>query len=95
MLVRALCAEIDPLEAIGTFETEYELHLHELKRHRIVHPFAPYVDARFMAECRARGLTVNVWTWRDTEAELTRLLALDVDGIITGDPALTLRLLGR
>ncbi|WP_313404835.1 ATPase, T2SS/T4P/T4SS family [Aeromicrobium sp.] len=39
-LARALCAEIDPLEAIGTFETEYELHLHELPdRHRIVHPW--------------------------------------------------------
>jgi pilus assembly protein CpaF len=39
-LVRALCAEIDALEAIGTFETEYELHLHELRdRHRIVHPW--------------------------------------------------------
>lgn len=39
-LVRALCAAIDPLEAIGTFETEYELHLHELRdRHRIVHPW--------------------------------------------------------
>ncbi len=36
-LVRALCAEIDPSEAIGTFESEYELHLHELNRHRIVH----------------------------------------------------------
>jgi Flp pilus assembly CpaF family ATPase len=36
-MVRALCAEIDELEAIGTFETEYELHLHELSRHRIVH----------------------------------------------------------
>jgi pilus assembly protein CpaF len=36
-LVRALCAEIDPVEAIGTFETEYELHLHELDRHEIVH----------------------------------------------------------
>lgn len=37
-LVRALCAEIDPWEALGTFETEYELHLHELTdRHRIVH----------------------------------------------------------
>ncbi|MBA3741110.1 MAG: Flp pilus assembly complex ATPase component TadA, partial [Chloroflexi bacterium] len=36
----ALCSEIDPLEAIGTFETEYELHLHELHdRHRIVHPW--------------------------------------------------------
>ena len=39
-MVRALCAEIDPFEAIGTFETEYELHLHELRdRHRIVHPW--------------------------------------------------------
>ena len=36
-LVRALCAEIDALEAIGTFETEYELHLHELGRHKVVH----------------------------------------------------------
>jgi Flp pilus assembly CpaF family ATPase len=36
-LVRALCAEINPLEAIATFETEYELHLHELARHKIVH----------------------------------------------------------
>ena len=29
-LVRALCAEIGAHEAIGTFETEYELHLHEM-----------------------------------------------------------------
>lgn len=37
-LVRALCAEIDPWERIGTFETEYELHLHEMpdKHRRIV-----------------------------------------------------------
>lgn len=36
-LVRALCSEIDEHEAIGTFETEYELHLNELGRHKIVH----------------------------------------------------------
>ena len=37
-LVRALCAEIPTHEAIGTFETEYELHLHELpEQHPIVH----------------------------------------------------------
>lgn len=37
-LVRALCAELDPWERIGTFETEYELHLHELpeKHHSVV-----------------------------------------------------------
>src|SRR5690606_37907340 len=39
-LVRALCAAIPPHEAIGTFETEYELHLHELEdQHPIVHPW--------------------------------------------------------
>lgn len=37
-LVRALCGQIPKWEGIGTFETEYELHLHELPdRHPIVH----------------------------------------------------------
>ncbi len=36
-LVRALCAEIPPWERIGTFETEYELFLHEMPgRHETV-----------------------------------------------------------
>jgi len=36
--VRALCSCIPPWEMIGTFETEFELYLHELRdRHRIVH----------------------------------------------------------
>ncbi len=36
-LVRALCAELDPWEPIGTFETEYELFLHLLpnKHHTV------------------------------------------------------------
>lgn len=39
-LVRALCAEIPRREIIGTFETEYELFLHELKeQHDIVFPW--------------------------------------------------------
>lgn len=39
-LVRALCAEIPPREVLGTFETEYELHLHKLKKqHPIVYPW--------------------------------------------------------
>jgi pilus assembly protein CpaF len=55
--VRALCSEIPPWEAIGTFETEFELHLHELtKRHRIVHAWehrpgsAEIVDGRRAGE---------------------------------------------
>jgi Flp pilus assembly CpaF family ATPase len=36
-LLRALCAELDPDEPIGTFETDYELLLHELpQQHRLV-----------------------------------------------------------
>ena len=56
--------------------------------HRIVHPFAPNVDEAFMAAARARDLEVNVWTGRDDAATLQRLVALDVDGIITGRPEL-------
>lgn len=34
-LIRALSNELDPLERIGTIETEYELHLHDMpERHR-------------------------------------------------------------
>lgn len=42
-MVRALCAEIPQHEAIGTFETEYELHLHELPD---VHPIVHAWEAR-------------------------------------------------
>ena len=42
-MVRALCAEINPWEAIGTFETEFELHLHELVD---VHPIVHAWEAR-------------------------------------------------
>ena len=37
-LVRALCAELDPWEKIGTLETERELHLHLTGRHHRVVP---------------------------------------------------------
>jgi Flp pilus assembly CpaF family ATPase len=35
-LVRALCAELDPMEKVGTLETERELHLHLTGHHRRV-----------------------------------------------------------
>jgi Flp pilus assembly CpaF family ATPase len=39
-MVRALCGELDPWERIGTFETEYELGLHEMPhRHRRIVPW--------------------------------------------------------
>ncbi|MBT9555827.1 MAG: glycerophosphodiester phosphodiesterase, partial [Myxococcales bacterium] len=47
-------------------------------------PFA-VVDAASMARANARGLIAQPWTVNDS-ADMTRLLALGVDGIITDDP---------
>ena len=49
----------------------------------------PLVDRRFLAAAHRRGLQVHVWTI-DSEAEMTRLLDLGVDGIMTDD-VVTLR----
>ena len=45
----------------------------------------PIVDARFIAAARDRGLDVHVWTVND-EAEMERLIALGVRGIMTDRP---------
>lgn len=45
-------------------------------------------------EMHSRGIGVNVWTPND-ENTLTTVIAAKPDGIITDEPALTLRLLGR
>ena len=42
-MVRALCAEFESHEKIGTFETEFELHLHELPE---LHPIVTAWEAR-------------------------------------------------
>ncbi|WP_238146584.1 CpaF family protein [Ornithinimicrobium murale] len=42
-MVRALCHEIPTYEVIGTFETEYELHLHEMTQR---HPYCFAYEAR-------------------------------------------------
>lgn len=55
-------------------------------RFPVVHPQACLIDAPRMAAWRAAGRLVNVWTV-DEPAELRRLSALGVDGIITNDPA--------
>src|SRR3546814_15347561 len=60
-LVRALCCEIDEHEAIGTFETEYELHLDQLGRHKIVHPRSEErrVGNECVSTCRSRWSPYN------------------------------------
>jgi Flp pilus assembly CpaF family ATPase len=55
-LVRALCAELDPWEVIGTFETEHELFLHELpEQHRIVHAWEERPGSGEGAGARSSG----------------------------------------
>jgi glycerophosphoryl diester phosphodiesterase len=55
--------------------------------HPLVHPYEPHVDDAFIAAARRRGLGVNVWTMDEGAATVQRLMALGVDGLITGRPA--------
>lgn len=56
-LLRALCAEIPRSESVGTFETEYELFLHEMRdQHAIVHAWeAREGSGERMADGRLAG----------------------------------------
>jgi len=53
--------------------------------HEARHPEHSMVDARYMACARQRGYRVNTWTVDDPD-EMRRLIALDVDGIVTNLP---------
>jgi glycerophosphoryl diester phosphodiesterase len=56
-----------------------------------INPWAPTVDRAFVEAAHAAGLAVYPWTV-DEPDELTALLALGVDGIITNRPDLLVRL---
>ena len=60
--------------------------------HRVIHPYVSMVDEAFMKVARDHDLTVNVWTGFDeTDESLETLIALEVDGVITGYPERALR----
>lgn len=59
-----------------------------------LNPHFTDTDADLVNRVHASGKRVNVWTVI-AETDIQRMIDLKVDGIITGDPALTLRLLGR
>jgi glycerophosphoryl diester phosphodiesterase len=55
--------------------------------HSAVHPYDTMVDEAFMDEARERDLRVNVWLEPVRTKGLSRLVALDVDGLITSEVA--------
>ena len=59
-----------------------------------LHPYLTDVTPGLVNRVQAAGKRVHVWTV-NPEEELKRMIGLGVDGIITDDPVLALRLLGR
>ncbi len=87
-MVRALCAEIDPNEAIGTFETEYELHLHEMKDR---HPIVMAWEARPGGEMQSDGRRAGEFTLNDALYDSYRFnLSRQIVGEVRGPEVLTM-----
>ncbi|HHX65271.1 MAG TPA: glycerophosphodiester phosphodiesterase, partial [Chloroflexi bacterium] len=65
-----------------------------LVRPAALHPHFNAVDAAYIRKMRRAGYRVNPWTVNE-RADLERMIALDVDGIITDHPAMLREMLGR
>ena len=59
-----------------------------------LHPYLTDVDPGLVHRVQAAGKSVHVWTV-NSEEDLKRMIGLGVNAIITDDPVLALRLLGR
>jgi len=59
-----------------------------------LHPQHPAVTPERVARWRRRGLAVNAWTV-NAPADVTRVVAAGVDGVMGDDPGALLRALGR
>ena len=59
-----------------------------------LHPFAMYVTRLYVERAHRAGLQVNPWTI-NKELTAKHLIKLGVDGIITDDPGLMNKLLGK
>jgi pilus assembly protein CpaF len=82
-LVRALCNEMDPWERIGTIETEYELHLHELPdRHRrvVAHEARPGTGERTTDGRAAGEITLDDLLYSSLRLNLSRVIVGEVRG---------------
>lgn len=82
-LVRALCNAIDPLESIGTIETEYELHLHEMgDRHLRCSPWEsrPGSGEKDAFGRRIGEVTLDDILYRSLRMNLSRIIVGEVRG---------------
>ena len=61
--------------------------------HGALHPWVGWVTEDLVAAAHAEGVTVNTWTV-DDPADMVRLAALGVDGIVTNVPDVALAALG-
>ena len=87
-MVRALCAEIDANEAIGTFETEYELHLHEMTER---HPIVVAWEARPGGEMQPNGRRAGEFTLDDALYDSYRFnLSRQIVGEVRGPEVLAM-----
>lgn len=101
---RVLLSSFNPLALLAAQRADPELPIATLYRRSaesfmrrlFVIPFVPHdarhpekglVDARAMRWFKAHGFRVNVWT-ASTPEDAARLIALGVDGVITGAPDL-------
>ncbi|MGD0610658.1 MAG: glycerophosphodiester phosphodiesterase family protein [Anaerolineales bacterium] len=60
----------------------------------VLHPYLTDLDNGLVRRVHAARKRVHVWTV-NAEVDIRRVISLGVDGIITDDPALACRLLGR
>ncbi len=82
-LVRALTNELDPMERIGTIETEYELHLHNMpeRHHRIVAWESRPGSGERGPDGRAVGeITLDDLVFDSLRMNLSRLIVGEVRG---------------
>jgi glycerophosphoryl diester phosphodiesterase len=59
-----------------------------------LHPFMTDVNAGLVFRVHAAGKRINAWTV-NTETDMKRMIGFGVNGIITDDPALALKIIGR
>jgi glycerophosphoryl diester phosphodiesterase len=58
--------------------------------HRLAHPYDAMVDPAFVSEAERLGLALDVWLLDVAPERYAALAALDVHGVITGQPAAAL-----